>query len=110
MPRREGEVLIEVRGAAGVVIALTRDDPPTVDGLLDYLHVEQSPGKTRVEELLKLAELARGDLEDRLEAARKRLLAYARSIVRDLAERQRISEVPASAFEDDVNVRRTGPR
>ena len=94
----------------GVVIGLAGDDPPTVVGLLDYLSTEQSPGKTRAEELLTLAQLARKALDERLEAERERLLAYARSIVEDLTKRQRIEEIPASAFGDEVRVRRTGPQ
>lgn len=94
---------------AGVVIGLTGDDPPTVVGLLDYFSTEQSPGIARAEELLELAQLARSVLDDRLEAERKRLLAYARLIVEDLTNRQRIAEIPGLTFGDQVRVRRTGP-
>lgn len=91
----------------GVVIGLTRDDPRKVDGLLDYLSAEQSPGKARAEELLKLAGLAREELRGRLVAERKRLMEDARSMVEDLSNRQHITEIPGSRYGGGVRVRRT---
>lgn len=88
------------------MIALTREEPNTVDGLLDYLHTEQSPGKIGAEELLKLAQRARQELERRIDAERTRLLAYARSNIETLTKRPHIAEIPRPSYTDEVKVRR----
>ena len=92
---------------AGVLISLLRDHPATVEGLLDYLTTEQSPGHFKVRELLRLAHVAREHVERRLQTERKTLLEYARANVSDLAKRERLTSTPESQFDDDVRPRKS---
>jgi hypothetical protein len=93
-----------------VMIALSGDDPTIVDGLLDAMSTEQSPGRTRAARLLELAHIAREHVQGRLEAERQRLLECARANVADLARRERLTSVPVSRYDDDVRPRRSRRR
>jgi len=94
----------------GVVIALSRDNPTTVVGLLDSVTTEQLPGESGVRRFLRLAEAARDEVETRLEVERARLLHYARMQAADLAKREPVTFLPKSRYDDNVKPRRSRPR
>ena len=94
----------------GVLIALTRDEPAAVEGLLDFYTTEQMPSKVLAHQLLAVAMLARAEVEARLAAEHERLLEMARSIARDLAQRRRVTEIPGMTYAGEVRARKTRPR